>query len=128
MLNEIRELDPNNIDGIVYMLCVQRYTKEPPDTLVSLCEQGLKIDPNDFNCNFTLGSILASQKRYSEALLCFDKAILADQSNASSHYNKGVCLQEQQQFNEAIASYKKVTEIYIIIQIGIGKRTFFYKS
>lgn len=43
MLNEIRELDPSNIDGISYMICVQRYLNEPSDTLVSLCEQGLKV-------------------------------------------------------------------------------------
>ena len=73
-----------------------------------------------------MGTILAEQRRYEEALKHFETVIGADPANAASYYNKGLCFQEQRKYVEAVSCYKKVWCNKRELRIGHREGTIFY--
>uniref|UniRef100_A0A8D8WH46 dolichyl-phosphate-mannose--protein mannosyltransferase n=1 Tax=Cacopsylla melanoneura TaxID=428564 RepID=A0A8D8WH46_9HEMI len=71
----------------------------------NLYRSGIPVNPPKSYGN--LGSILSSQRRFSEAEEAYRMALKHRPNMADVHYNLGILLQGQQRTEEAIASYKK---------------------
>ena len=58
-----------------------------------------------------MGTVMAEQKRYREALSSFDDVLEVDPNNVPAFYNKGLCHQELKEYESAIVFYTKSFEI-----------------
>jgi tetratricopeptide (TPR) repeat protein len=68
-------------------------------------ERSLAISPNFPDAHNNLGTALAVQGRYDEAIAHF-RAALATQDTADTHHNLGFALGNQKHFDEAIVEYE----------------------
>lgn len=95
---------PYYIKGWSYM--------EKGDTLkaVSSYQTAVELDPNFYDAFIMLGNI-AMKARKNVALDYFNSAIAVRPSSIEAHYFKGMCLQEQGLYDEAIATYQQITAI-----------------
>jgi len=57
------------------------------------------------------GSSLITLKRYSGALICYEKALELGGKNAIIWYSKGICLLELKRYEEALADFDKAIEV-----------------
>jgi tetratricopeptide (TPR) repeat protein len=71
----------------------------------------LVLDPNNFDACHLLGVINIQRKRPSEALKLLDRAVAINSQYANAHINRGIVLCDLKQFEEAVVSFNKVTEL-----------------
>lgn len=77
-------------------------------------EKVVGLQPNDANANFDLGNIYLQDKRYEEALKCYDKAGkigLALSRMDSYYFNLSVCYAGLNRMSDAISSLEKCVKI-----------------
>src|SRR6185437_16698223 len=53
-----------------------------------------------------LGHLRFEQQKWGEAAACYSKVIAAEANNASAHYNLGLALERQAQFDQAARSFE----------------------
>jgi len=70
-------------------------------------QAGVLLDPNDPECYFNHGLLLASEERYSEAEQAFRKALETNPHYPESHTNLGYMLEGQGKLSEAVAEYER---------------------
>jgi ATP-dependent Lon protease len=66
---------------------------------------------NEAQIYLNKGEALYSQKKYGEAIGCYNKAIELDPSNADAYNNRGNALTETGKFSDALADYSKAIEL-----------------
>ena len=66
---------------------------------------------DDYNAWNNKGNALLIQKRYEEAIGCYDKAIRIDPENYNVWYNKGNSLAQLERHEEAIRCMAKAKEL-----------------
>ena len=71
----------------------------------------LKQYPDLHTVQFAMGVLRAKQKRYSEAIEYFDRAIAIFPAFVEAWFNKGVAYKEQLDIDEMIRSFQKVLEL-----------------
>ncbi len=71
----------------------------------------LKQHPDLHTVQFAMGVLRAKQKRYSEAIEYFDRAIAIFPAFVEAWFNKGVAYKEQLDIDEMIRSFQKVLEL-----------------
>jgi tetratricopeptide (TPR) repeat protein len=74
-------------------------------------KRAVQVNPRNAYAWNTLGSLYKSAKLYKEAILAYQKAISADGSKASYHYNLGLMFGAEGLEEEAIMSFQKVIEM-----------------
>lgn len=71
----------------------------------------LRIDKYNPAALQILGLTMAVQKRYKDAIKCFEKAIQIFPNDASIHYNLAKALMDDDQDKKALAHHKKINEL-----------------
>lgn len=77
----------------------------------SAARQLLKHYPNALIVHSVLGSSLAAQNKFEEAIASFQKVVALDPNSAETHFNLGVALASQGRLEQAIASYRKTVSL-----------------
>lgn len=83
------------------------------ETLLRQVLQGELHNNNEF-CMIAythLGMVLTAQDRTSEALECYQRAVVLNPQDARAHYNLGNLLREQKQWQEAIDCYQQAIRL-----------------
>ena len=77
----------------------------------SLYKKIIKIESNNFEPVFLLGSLLLQKKNFDDAIPLLEKAILIEPNHANSYQNLGFALIEIGEFAKAIEALKKAIKI-----------------
>jgi len=67
----------------------------------------LKTDPKNSQCLFMLGTLLIQEKRFKDAIIELNKAIIKDSKNYHYFHNLGIAYFENNQFDASINAYKQ---------------------
>lgn len=71
----------------------------------------MELKPNDATAHCNLGSLLAGQGQFDEALAEFQQALSIDPYNGTTHCNLGNLLASRGQFEDALAHYRRAVKI-----------------
>ena len=72
---------------------------------------GFQIQPNFVLAHFNKGIILNTQRRYKDAINCFEKVIEIEPNNINAHNVLGIILQEIGEFKKSLSYLKKSIKI-----------------
>ena len=92
-------------------LAYQNHRKNNFKDAENLYREVLKIDPNHFEANFLLGTLLSQIKNFNEAKQLLQKAIEIQPNHSDVYYTLGIVFKELKEFQKAIDSYEKAIEI-----------------
>ena len=121
---EKNNLQTNQTLGIAY----ENHKKGNLELAKSLYEKILKIDSNNFEAIFLLGSLFLQTKNFQEAIHYLNKCILIQPEHANSYQNLGYAFVEIGEFEKAKGLFFKAIEIepnhgdaYLILLILTSK-------
>ena len=77
----------------------------------SLYKKIIKIESNNIEAIFLLGSLLIQMKNFDEAIRLLEKSILIEPNHANSYQNLGFALIEVGEFAKASEALKKAIKI-----------------
>ena len=101
--------------GLIYKSLRCNRFSEITDSLLEAkiqCEKLIHCDPKLKHTLFSsLGGLLGSAKLYNDSLDCYQKALVLDQSNASTFVGLGVALGYLERYEEALESLQKALEL-----------------
>lgn len=67
----------------------------------------LRVKPDSARAHHNLGVVLKNMRRYREAVVCFDRALLLKQDSFRTWTNRAQALLQLKEFDEALASYDR---------------------
>ena len=70
-----------------------------------------ELNPNNLNINLNIGSLFFSAGEIDLALKYFDKVIKIKPDYVLAHFNKGIILNSQRKYQDAITCFEKIIEI-----------------
>jgi len=95
----------------------------------TLFEHANQVTPNNFMAITVLGSLLAKEHKYAEAMACYQQALRYEPTFPEAHFFMGDALDEQGKLDEAIAEYQQALwfkptqeQTHIFIGIALGKQ------
>lgn len=74
-------------------------------------QRSLQIDPVDVHQFINKANALHGLEEYSEAIECYNLAIERDEKCQYAYYGKGLCLSDQQQYDQAYPNFVKAFQI-----------------
>jgi len=89
----------------------ENHQKGKFDSAKSIYIKVLKIEPNQFDANFLLGSLLGQTNKFEESIKYFKKAIEIKPDYALVYNNLGSSLKELGNYEESIDAYKKAIKL-----------------
>ena len=93
-------------------IAYQKHKKNNFKFAENFYKEVLKIDSNNFEANFLLGTLFVQLRKYDDAQQLLQKAIKIQPRNVDAHYNIGNLLNELGKFHEAVKSYEKAIQIH----------------
>ena len=107
---KVIEANPTEKDmGSVYVTYGNAYDGlKKTDKSLEVYDQGIKLFPDYYQLHFNKGVTLASVKKYDEALLSFQKAVVANPKHASSHNAIGRLLYMNSKRIPALLAYGRL--------------------
>lgn len=106
---KILQMEPLN-DMALFNIALCLQLQGEPDEAAGYYKKSLGANPDNTGALLNLGALLAGRGSYAEALECFEhlESLRAD---ANVYYNLGICYQNLERTEEAIAVYKKALEL-----------------
>ena len=77
----------------------------------ALMRAKLRKDPLDFSANYNLGSAVASQGKYDEAIRSFSQALKAAPADATVHNSLGAALEAAGRLDEAVRHFEEALKV-----------------
>ena len=74
-------------------------------------EKFLENEPNNFNVQLLLGTLLGQRQSYDEALKVFDVAEKINDENGELFYNRGIVLNALKRYQESIKNYDRAIQL-----------------
>lgn len=118
-LERTRVYDPTNIWLLMNLIDVYS-NKKDYKKVEELCREAIVVDDSVSNIHYELGSSLEEQRKYEEALACFERAIKLKWNDWHSYSSKSGCLIFLGRYDECIKTCE-----YAIISLPIGLRGHF---
>ncbi len=78
---------------------------------IDICNQIIKLDPNDFIAFNNRGNAYSELREYNKAIEDYNQAIKFNSEDAEAFYNRGITYEELGEYNKAIEDYNKAIEI-----------------
>ncbi|HLP18660.1 MAG TPA: tetratricopeptide repeat protein [Chitinophagales bacterium] len=111
MYSQVPENDTNYILAIVEK-ALSVYAQKDYEKTIALCEQAMALGNSyDHSLYITMGSAYDDAGKPEKAIETYDKGLKEFPKNHLILFNKGVTLQKQEKFDDAIATYKQVLQI-----------------
>lgn len=105
------EIKPKSAEAW-YSLGMFYQAGEKYDKAMETYRKLLDVDPNNFLAYYNTGYLyLTEYGEFQTAMAYFDSVIAIEPSYIDAIYNKGVCYEELNQTNEAIAIYESILEV-----------------
>ena len=107
--SEILRLDAENIDAINSKAqCLKATAQGNPGVInevLSLYQQAIKIDPEDFETNFNLGVLYFEHKKDHDKAIHHLKLAIIEEDNATAQFNLAIIYDEKGMSQEAMKAY-----------------------
>ena len=94
-----------------FTLAFQNHEKNNFPVAEKLYKQILEREPNHFNSNFLLGSLLAQSKKLKPAVILLQNAIQINPNSAKAYNNLGMAFKDLGESHKAIDCYKKAIQV-----------------
>jgi tetratricopeptide (TPR) repeat protein len=109
-VNSAIEQFPFSTDLLSVKAQVLSHLKQYEEALV-LLEMAKNLHPNDIEVYLTIGSVQSLRGKHEEAIAVYEEALgFADENKDELYYNIGLSYQSMEDYDNAIASYKKSIE------------------
>ena len=95
----------------ILSLAIENHKKNNLELAESLYNRILKIDSNQFQANYLLGSLYLQTKNFNKAIKLLNNAIQIQPDHADSYHNLGFAFIELGEFKKAIQLLNKVIKI-----------------
>ncbi len=99
------------------LYAISEYLLGRPENFEKHIRAAIKQNPRDADGQYHLGRYLFEQKRYTDALTCFETAIKLHPDHFKSHYYTGLLYEAENKLESARAAF--TTAIKIIDRIGV---------
>ncbi len=111
-----------------FNLAVKKHQNCYFQTAEKLYKEILSINPDQFETNFALGTLLIQTKRYNSAKTFIQKAIQINPNYAAAHSNMGYIHREKGEPQKAVISYKKAIQISPNYEIAYNNLAVIFKE
>lgn len=106
-LGEAADVDPSNDRAFFYQGLLYEQKLDKFGRAEENYRRALEINPNTAEYHYHLGSTIAKQERWPEAISALEKALELDPERAEANLRLGMCLERVEKFDRAQEVYHK---------------------
>jgi tetratricopeptide (TPR) repeat protein len=103
-------LDPEN-ESVLKNLALSYSLSDQPDSAMAIYRKMIEKNPDDFDTNTKLASLLLNIGKYDEACSIYDSILTDDIDDVNTLYNAGVAYAQTKQYEKAARSLERVLAI-----------------